>query len=581
MRDTRVFRALVLGSVVAVAVVAGQARPAFALDPPTTTPAFTAPVAGSTVGGFVTVTATSSAPTVQFFAYGGPLGGPIPVVDGSASTSLETWGAPNSPVEINAADCNDAGCGPLVSVTVQVSNPAPAITSPSDGATTGPLPTISATANGGSVFFRIDPGTSVDLTPPFEFTPSEPLPAGQHVVIAQSCNTAGTWCSGSVADITITVAVPAITSIVPPVFSPNGDGRVDTTKVTFSLPDSESVSWSVVDGLDAVVQGPNDLGVLGAGSHSFVWSGLDNAQTRVPDGTYEVVLATTTADGTKSTGSATAPVRVDTTAPTLGAPTGANTAFYPVHDGFRDTFASRVSVNEPGNLWLAITTTTGHTVRLLKLTHAAAGTFTLVWNGLDAAGHLVPAGTYHFHWIADDTAANRRNGPNYNVVVSLRHLVTKAAIITKHGSAFDYVDASKSCAGGNAAQSAFRPNGLRLYNSCSRVSNEAGLAQYSFAVPAAISYSTLRIQAYGFSADAPVGVASLIWNFAVNDADVVAGAVIPNRTPAWNGLGGVTAAQHVSSHHVVTIAIALLNVTSPALYDIGFVRLTVTYRVLS
>jgi hypothetical protein len=262
-------------------------------------------------------------------------------------------------------------------------------------------------------------------------------------------------------------------------------------------------------------------------------------------------------------------------------PTAANTTFYPVHDGFHDTFASKVSVNEPGTLWLDIRTTDGRSVRLLKLPHAQAGSFTMSWGGLNTAGHLVAAGTYRFRFLADDVAGNRRIGASYNVIVSLRHLVTKTSSITRNGSGYDFVDGSASCAGGSPTQSAFKPNGVRLFNACSTATDEIGLAQYSFRLPGAISYTSLGIASYGFSVDAPVGVGSLIWNFPHSDADVVAGVAVTNRSPAWTNLGGITASGHVSAGRVVTIAIGLVNVTSPALYDIGLVRLTVTYRVLS
>src|SRR5262249_32778889 len=160
-----------------------------------------------------------------------------------------------------------------------------------------------------------------------------------------------------------------------------------------------------------------------------------------------------------------------------------------------------------------IRTLDGRNVRMLKVTHPQAGSFSIAWGGLNDSGHLVAAGTYRFHFMADDLAGNRRIGASYNVVVSLRHLVTKSTAITRHGSAYAFVAASASCAGGSTAQSAFKPTGLRLFNSCSTATDQVGLAQYSFRLPGAISYTSLRVASYGFSADAPVGVGSLIWNF--------------------------------------------------------------------
>jgi flagellar hook assembly protein FlgD len=575
------------GLAVTVGIFGLPTRAAFASDVPTTRPTITAPTGGNVVSGVVVLTATSTAPMVQFLVFDTPIGTPVAVIDGIATGSWTTWGLPNdnvfAPSALMAEDCNDAGCGPLGGgVDVIVSNPAPVLTAPIDGSTTGTLPELSATVPGGSVQFLVDQlPIGVDTTAPYDVTPPTPLSAGQHTVSARSCNVSGTRCDGPSASEQITVAHPTITAVTPSPFSPNGDGRDDTTRVTFSLPDPESASWTITDSQDAVIQGPNPLGALSAGSHSFDWSGQDNSQTRVADGKYTVTLSTTTTvNGVQFTGSATTSVAVDTTSPTLGVPSGRNVVFYPVHDGYRDTFTSKVSINEAGSLSLTIATLTGHIVRVLHTTNAAPGAFSLSWDGKNAAGHLVPAGTYHFHWAAQDVAGNRTTGATYNVVVSLRYLVTKTATITEHGSADKAFTGTASCATASKSQSVFKPYGLVLINGCSMTHYQLVVALYAFTVPAAIVYSHIQLYTYGLAHAPPILMTSLILNYSTGGPQFINNDLkVSTKTRVWTNIGGISGSHHVSDRTVV-ISVGLAN-TPHARYDIGNVRIVVTYKVLS
>jgi flagellar hook assembly protein FlgD len=581
----RRFSAVACVFAVVVVLVGGVSSPAFALDPPSTVPTITAPTNLSNISGVVTLTASSIAPAVQFLVDGNPVGGPVDVLGGVASTTWPSWGSPYQAFDFTAEDCNDAGCGsPSPAVTATVYNAPPTITSPANGATTNAQPTFSATSVGPAVGFQVDGSTRVvDTSAPFMFIPPNPLAEGFHTVNVVDCDATGTRCSNNWSQESFNVVLlhPLITSVTPSRFSPNGDGRDDTATVAFSLPGTESATWTIINGVDATVQGPNPLGSLAAGSHSFVWSGLDNSQTRVPDGTYNVVVSTTaTVNGVDLTGSDTTSVVVDTTPPDLGTPTGGNAAFYPVHDGYRDTFTSKVSVNEAGKFSLVITTTGGHTVRVLAHTATGAGTISLSWNGRNSANHLVAAGTYHFHWSAQDLAGNRSHSGTYNVVVSLRHLVTHTTALVKTANKYDFVAGSASCAKGSASLSAFKPYGLLLLNHCNPATTQVAIAQYTFTVPAAISYTSVHISTYGFTSAPPIALGSAIWNFTHNDANEVGATAIFHNVHAWTSLGTITASQHVSSRHV-EIAILLANATATARYDMHNVQLTITYKVLS
>jgi hypothetical protein len=72
-------------------------------------------------------------------------------------------------------------------------------------------------------------------------------------------------------------------------FSPNGDGRRDRAHVRFSLDRTATVSV-VVKRDGHVVLGPERLGELGAGRHSWTWDGTRTSGRPVSDGTFSVVL---------------------------------------------------------------------------------------------------------------------------------------------------------------------------------------------------------------------------------------------------------------------------------------------------
>ena len=125
-------------------------------------------------------------------------------------------------------------------------------------------------------------------------------------------------------------------------------------------------------------------------------------------------------------------VRLDTTAPNFSALTGSGAGFYPYPDGFRDTFTPAVTLNEAGVLTLAVRTSGGQTVRVLRMSEPA-GRVSLTWNGRDAANHQVAAGTYRWSYSVVDAASNARSTAGYTVSVSSQRLVAKSAVLTRNG----------------------------------------------------------------------------------------------------------------------------------------------------
>lgn len=72
-------------------------------------------------------------------------------------------------------------------------------------------------------------------------------------------------------------------------FSPNGDRRLDTARVGFSL-ERSARAWAIVRSHRQLVYGPVRLGSLAAGRHTWQWDGRGNGGRRVPDGEYSIVL---------------------------------------------------------------------------------------------------------------------------------------------------------------------------------------------------------------------------------------------------------------------------------------------------
>jgi hypothetical protein len=101
--------------------------------------------------------------------------------------------------------------------------------------------------------------------------------------------------------------------VTPALFSPNGDGRNDTTAFTFDLARQAQVRLDVKRGtqLMATVANASDP----AGHQSLSWDG-STTHGRIRDGSYSAVVTAASAIGTTSHS---VPIRVDTVAPRLRA----------------------------------------------------------------------------------------------------------------------------------------------------------------------------------------------------------------------------------------------------------------------
>ena len=100
--------------------------------------------------------------------------------------------------------------------------------------------------------------------------------------------------------------------IAPTPFSPNGDGRLDSTSIGFRLARQADVRVRITDGVRSVAT-VHELGMLAAGAASFSWDGR-NRNGVVGDGAYRALVEATTTLGTRTLS---VPVRIDTRAPAV------------------------------------------------------------------------------------------------------------------------------------------------------------------------------------------------------------------------------------------------------------------------
>ena len=98
----------------------------------------------------------------------------------------------------------------------------------------------------------------------------------------------------------------------PTPFSPNDDGRLDSTAIGFQLRHDADVRVRVMDG-ERKVATVRGLGALAAGTASFMWDGR-NGNGAVADGDYRALVDATTTLGTRILS---VPFRIDTRAPVV------------------------------------------------------------------------------------------------------------------------------------------------------------------------------------------------------------------------------------------------------------------------
>lgn len=479
---------------------------------PSTTPSLVAPTAGSTVSGVTSFAATTGDGTKVLFNVGA-LHAFAPVVDGVATLDVDTYGLAEGAATVTVAGCDDTNaCGPTSSpTTVTVANGTPSITSPAKGAKVGTSFVVSAANTGGLLQFKLDGALVAQATSaPYQATiDASGLADGDHTLQIVRCNTAGSLCQPASAPgytvHLVTALDPVMSQISPARISPNGDGRFDAATIRYTLDQSQTASWSVLNAAGSVVRGPVNLGQLASGAHSFVFDGKDAAKRPLPSGGYRVRLDTTVDLGGDSSvnGRAERAITVDLKAPTASGVNAIPKTVYPVKDNYVDTTKLIARPSEQlTSVKVEVRNGAGRVVRILDAGGYMNGTKQVVWNGRTATGTIVPAGTYRFRFVMRDTAGNDGRTGDVPVVVSAKKLVkytaTKVMVpkptVTKTliGSCSRVEYPAKPSWPGSLAY-------LSNYAVCydPSASEEVAITQHTLTLPAATKYGSIRVSAYG------------------------------------------------------------------------------------
>lgn len=195
---------------------------------------------------------------------------------------------------------------------------------------------------------------------------------------------------------------PAVSDVaaVPPVFSPNGDGRADLTRILFRLNETSWISVGVYQ--SGAPKGEIFSGVKPAGPNQVIWDGRIGGRV-VPDGRYQVGIFPKDMGGNPGTAAWTVVV-VDTVRPVVRNLRAVPATFTPNGDGVDDVTAISYGLSERSRFFLVVV---GQGLRILLVSGEwqSAGLHTVIWDGL-LNGEPVPNGTYRVAALAIDAAMN-------------------------------------------------------------------------------------------------------------------------------------------------------------------------------
>gem|GEM_PF-5398701 len=186
-----------------------------------------------------------------------------------------------------------------------------------------------------------------------------------------------------------------------PVFSPDGDGRLDTVTITYGADeDSEAILTVVNKSREETVAEFPVGSVLRGVPRRFVWNGLTSGGTPAPDGDYALsVIATDSAGNSRR--STEAAVRI-LTRPVLAA-VGADFArFSPNADGIRDEirFSLILGDSDGTDSWsFFLNTANGEPV--FRSGGSGAPPESIVWDGITDAGTRIADGAYRAFFSVD------------------------------------------------------------------------------------------------------------------------------------------------------------------------------------
>ncbi|MHB8883063.1 MAG: CARDB domain-containing protein, partial [Thermodesulfovibrionales bacterium] len=105
-------------------------------------------------------------------------------------------------------------------------------------------------------------------------------------------------------------------NVLPRLFSPNNDGKIDTTNINYNLTNSSAVNIEIIDSSGTVRKTYTTI-ALSAGAYMYMWDGRDSAGILVPDGTYVIKLTAALSSNPSVNQIETVTVVVDTAVPLI------------------------------------------------------------------------------------------------------------------------------------------------------------------------------------------------------------------------------------------------------------------------
>ncbi|WP_294428717.1 FlgD immunoglobulin-like domain containing protein [uncultured Treponema sp.] len=169
-------------------------------------------------------------------------------------------------------------------------------------------------------------------------------------------------------------------------FSPDGDSKKDSIKITAETSSEDKWTANILDSKNQVIRTYSWQGKVPS---SVEWNGTDQAGNKVADGTYKIVFASEDAAGNK--GSAEISNIVVDTREAKAYITVENDAFSPNGDGFLETqkLSLRPSLKDGVESWsVSIVTPEGKTVKTWSEKDQNDMPAEITWNGLDSEGKV-------------------------------------------------------------------------------------------------------------------------------------------------------------------------------------------------
>jgi flagellar hook assembly protein FlgD len=493
---------------------------------------------------------------------------------GAATPHLQTWGRLGDQV-LRVVACRQTLCSSSgTDVPIHVAYSAPTLTAPTGGEAFTSDWTASASSTAPAVRFVDEAGHTLatDTSEPFSATiPLGRLTSGAHTVYAVACDATGKVCDPAPAtggaDITVSRLDPRLTNITPLPFSPNGDGRRDSTKATYVLDVASTTTVTVTAASGATVRSVS-LGSLTAGTHSWTWNGRNDAGQVVAGGRY-VVHVNTSTTAPALTGTSSRGVTVDLVHPSVTSVATTYPTVFPIVDGYRDSTHLSARISEPATVVIRVLKSSGATAWSWRAWRSRAGAVSAVWDGGSSDGHALPAGTYRVQVQATDLAGNRTTAAAKSVSISQRKAVKRTWTHTSTA-------ASVSGGGYQATDSAstvsfydpFGSGALRFHASATgRVRTVNRLALRS-----AVAYVSVRVDAFARG----VGGGQAYLAFIDDAGHEVHGATLSSSTGTHHGHVASATASLLDGHK----ARWELVVSGGDTYDVRSFTVTLTYLVL-